>query len=77
MDKKIVVDIKKGFISSIDIKYCIGDFCLCQEVKRAEILAINRRHIIYKGGYSLSIFQFCLINFNEHIPKKNIEIILI
>ena len=77
METKFLVDIKKGFISSIDIKYCIGDFCLCQEDRRAEILAINRTHIIYKGGYSLSIFQFCLINFNEHIAKKHIEIILI
>ena len=77
MDKKIVVDIKKGFISFIDKKYCIGDFSFCQEARRAEIFAINRTHVIFKGGYCLSIFQFCLINFNEHIPKKYIEIILI
>ena len=77
METKIVVDIKKGFISYFDLKYSLGDFCLCQEARRGEILAINRRDIVFKGGYSLSIFQFIKLNFHENIPRKNIDFILI
>ena len=77
MEKKIVVDIKKGFISYYDLKYILGDFCFCNETKRAEILAINRTHIIFKGGYGLSIYHFIKMNFNENIPRNKIEIILI